>query len=92
MEWAFPSLTLGQPHYHSPMNPLMKKNLISIFRFCSNNNVFVAFSPSSFYVKDFCMGAMHYKEWLKMVFMSGCIHHQHLSTIAFSLIKVPVNQ
>ena len=30
----------------------MQKNLISIYQFCTNNHVFVAFSPSAFRVKD----------------------------------------
>lgn len=30
----------------------MKKNLISIYQFCENNNIFVEFSPLSFHVKD----------------------------------------
>ena len=32
--------------------PSMQKNLISIYQFCTNNHVFVEFSPSAFQVKD----------------------------------------
>jgi hypothetical protein len=38
--------------------PNMKKNLISIFQFCTSNNVSVEFLPSFFYVKELHTGAI----------------------------------
>ena len=38
--------------------PSMQKNLISIYQFCTNNHVYVEFSPSAFQVKDLNTGAI----------------------------------
>ena len=38
--------------------PSMQNNLISIYQFCTNNHVYVEFSPSAFQVKDLNTGAI----------------------------------
>ena len=38
--------------------PSMQKNLISIYKVCTNNHVSVEFSPSAFQVKDLNTGAI----------------------------------
>ncbi|KAH0635920.1 hypothetical protein KY285_035606 [Solanum tuberosum] len=52
------------PSSSTPLNlsnvlcvPHMKKNLISVYKLCSDNHVSVDFSPYSFVVKDYCTGA-----------------------------------
>lgn len=74
--------------------PLWRKiNLISVFQFCSKNNVSLEFSPTSFFVKDLRTGAI----LLQGATRDGVYEWPHPSStnkpvISFSSIKVPVDQ
>ena len=55
------SKTLSSPSNSFKLNhvlciPSMQKNLISVFKFCHQNNTFIESSPSSFFVKDLTIG------------------------------------
>ena len=55
------SKTPSSPYNYFKLNHVlcvhsMKKNLISISKFCHQNNTFIKFSPSSFFVKDLTKG------------------------------------
>jgi hypothetical protein len=69
--------------------PDIKRNLLSIYQFCIDNNVSVEFLPWCFFVKDLLLGEIRVKGKTKEgVYEWSCVVTPH----AFSSLKIaPIN-
>jgi len=51
--------------------PEIQKNLISVYQFTHDNNVFIEFHPSYFRVKDFARGDCSFKARVGVAYIRG---------------------
>ncbi|KAJ0808584.1 putative RNA-directed DNA polymerase [Helianthus annuus] len=99
---GLPILHIGSTHFHSPNKtfslsnilhvPQIKRNLLSVQKFCHDNNVFFEFHASFFAVKD---------KFTRTTLLTGPSEHglysirlpsiQPVSKVAFTAVRAPVH-